>query len=99
MNKGRKIWVAVIASILVPGLGHVYCGYFVRFLFLQGILTLLFFGKGFILLWAIRQPFKPDFISIIFTISIIAIWVIALIDAILFARKHRKEYISKWYNR
>ncbi len=95
----RKLWVAILFSILAPGLGQIYCGHLIRGIIFLGILTLLSFGKSFIFLLAMQQSSNPYVIIVIVCIMIILVYILAMVDAILLARKYRGGSISKSYNK
>lgn len=99
MNKKRKIWIAVVFSILAPGLGQIYCGHFIRGIVFFMLLTLVAFGKNFIMLMAMRHSSNPYLELSIIILLLIFVYVLALIDAILLARRYRVAFTEKKYNK
>ena len=95
----RKLWVAILFSILAPGLGQIYCGHLIRGIIFLGILTLLSFGKSFIVLLVMQQSSNPYVIIVIVCIMIILVYILAMVDAILLTRRYRVGFISKRYNK
>lgn len=95
----RKLWVAILFSILAPGLGQIYCGHLIRGLIFLGLLTLVSFGKNFILLLAMQQSSNPYFALSIIILLLVSVYILAMIDSILLARRPKLEFISKGYNK
>ncbi|MGB3477944.1 MAG: signal peptidase I [bacterium] len=99
MNKNRKLWVAIIFSILAPGLGQIYCGHLIRGLIFLGLLTSVSFGKNFILLLAMQQSSTPYFTLSIIILLLISVYILAMLDSILLAQRHGLEFTGKGYNK
>ena len=93
----RRIWVAVMFSLIMPGLGQVYCGKLARGLVLNflNILPLP------IIIWlftiSTSPALMPITISLIFAGGIIQL--IAIIDSVLIAKRTKSDYELKDYNR
>ncbi len=99
-KRARKVWIAAIFSILAPGLGQIYCGHLVRGIMFLGLLLVAALGKNVILLIAIQQPSSPYKTLSSVILLLLAVYVLALIDAILLAKQggdyNLKKY-NKWY--
>lgn len=97
-TKNRRLpWLAVVLSWIMAGLGHIYCGRFVKgliFTFLVCIFIPVFFGTLSV------GPSSVRIIVIIlsFTISVL-IWLIAVIDSWHTAKHTSASYTLKDYNR
>ncbi|MCP4612322.1 MAG: signal peptidase I [Planctomycetes bacterium] len=92
----RLPWLAVVLSWIMAGLGHIYCGRFVKgliFTFLVCIFIPVFFGALSV------GPSSVRIIVIIlsFLISII-IWLVAIIDSWHTAKHTSASYTLKDYN-
>ena len=93
----RQPTAAVVLSLIMPGLGHVYCGRIVKGL----ILALLAGISGPICLTALHMDSTPGRIAII-AISLLAslaISLIAVIDSYYLAKHSKANYALKDYNR
>ena len=93
----RRIWLAVMFSLIMPGLGQVYCGKLARGLVLNflNILPLpIIIG-----LFSVSNPpaLMPTTISLILAGGIIQL--IAIIDSVLIAKRTKSDYELKDYNR
>ena len=91
----RKPWVAVFLSLVLSGLGHIYCGSILSGILIMAVMT--FFG----LVWSFgmllqNTPATP-FHVIIWCIGLLASVIIA-IDAYRRARRTRYDYKRKDYN-
>jgi len=92
----RRPWIAVLLSVIYEGLGHVYCGRIVKglvLLFVGGVLSpmgllLLLFGQS-----------TSRAVGIVIFLAANAVWVYAIIDAYLTAKRTRPDYELKDYNR
>ena len=94
--KSRRALVAVLLSFLSAGVGHIYCGSF---------------GKGLVLFFAGAVLGIPGMLGVLplalgyRIVGIVAIaagagiWIYAILDAWRTAKKSRKDYILKDYNR
>lgn len=93
----RRPVAAVVLSLIMPGLGHVYCGRIVKGLIL-GFLSAI--GVPIVLL-ALRADFAPARIAIIAIswLGSLAIGLIAVIDSYYVARHSKVDYELKDYNR
>ncbi|MBA7625714.1 hypothetical protein ES703_33146 [subsurface metagenome] len=93
----RRIWVAIMFSLIMPGLGQVYCGKLARGLVLNflNILPLP------IIIWLFTISTSPALMQI--TIFLILaggiIQLIAIIDSVLIAKRTKSDYELKDYNR
>lgn len=91
----RKIWIAALLNILLPGLGYIYCGAAKR-----GIIV--YFGVLIIFLpilnpvWFLSD--KPLNIFIFF-FMVILFYSLIILDVILIANKNKSEYTLKFYNK
>ncbi|MBF0240495.1 MAG: signal peptidase I [SAR324 cluster bacterium] len=89
----RKVWMAVLLSLISPGMGQMYCGRIQR-----GILLGV---APFILLLFVNQLNIDKFLLAVFTlIGFILIPLISLIDAVFIARKNSQiklKIYNRWY--
>ncbi len=96
--KNRRLpWLAVLLSWIMAGLGHIYCGRFVKgliFTFLVCIFIPLFFGA----LSVGPSSIRVIVIIISFVISIV-VWLVAIIDSWHTAKHTSAGYTLKDYNR
>jgi signal peptidase I len=95
-KKARKIWVAIILSILAPGLGQIYCGHLIRGIVFLCLLAVVGLGKDIILLIAVNQPHSSIYICHILVLSF---YILAIVDSVLLAKRYRYEYETKRHNR
>ncbi|MCP4261432.1 MAG: signal peptidase I [Planctomycetes bacterium] len=96
--KHRRLpWLAVTLSVIMAGLGHIYCGRFVKgliFIFLVCIFTPAFFGALSV------GPSSVRVIVIIFSFIIsIVVWLVAIINSWRTAKHMLASYTLKDYNR
>jgi signal peptidase I len=95
----RRPWVAVFLSLLMPGMGQIYCGSIVEGLVLMLIVimfsTLWIFGM---IVDKVREG-TPLAVFIMPWVFVLMATVIAAIDAYRRARKTRYDYTLKDYNR
>ena len=96
--KHRRLpWLAVVLSWIMAGLGHIYCGRFVKgliFTFLVCIFIPVFFGA----LSVGPSSVRVIVIILSFLISIV-IWLAAIIDSWHTAKHTSASYTLKDYNR
>lgn len=96
--KHRRLpWLAVVLSWIMAGLGHIYCGRFVKgliFTFLVCIFIPVFFGA----LSVSPSSVRVIVIILSFLISIV-IWLAAIIDSWHTAKHTSASYTLKDYNR
>ena len=94
--KPRRPIVAELLSFLVAGLGHIYCGRFGKGLILfvahaalgaPAMMVILPLGRGYRI---------TGFVAIV---ASTAIWIYAILNARRTAKKTRKDYVLKDYNR
>ncbi len=93
----RWPWVAVMLSVIMTGLGHIYCGRIVKGLvlaFISCILIFFLFGAFSVSHSTIRIAV---IIATLFASSII--WLYAIIDSGYIAKRTTENYIPKDYNR
>ncbi len=96
--KNRRLpWLAVVLSWIMAGLGHIYCGRFVKgliFTFLVCIFIPVFFGALSV------GPSSVRIVVIILSLVIsIVIWLAAMIDSWYTAKHTSASYTPKDYNR
>jgi signal peptidase I len=95
MEKRRSVPVAVLLSLAMPGLGHIYCGrlkvaaVFWALSFLGWAVFLIGFGAG-------ALPLRAAYPAML--ASILAIWAAAAVHAGLTARKTPGGYRMRSYN-
>jgi signal peptidase I len=96
--KHRRLpWLAVLLSWIMAGLGHIYCGRFVKgliFTFLVCIFIPVFFGA----LSVGPSSVRVAVIIVSFVISVV-IWLVAIIDSGYTAKHTSASYTLKDYNR
>jgi len=95
--KRRRPWLAVVLSLIMPGLGHIYCGRIVRGLvlaFLSGILVPMVFGGLSVSPSAVHMA-----VIIVLSFGYIVIYLVAIIDSWYTARHTAADYRLKEYNR
>lgn len=93
----RKPSTALGLSLIMPGLGHIYCGKIVKGIilaFLSSILIPVFFGA----LSVSQSSIRMAVIIASLLLSII-IWLVAIIDSWYTARHTSESYVLKDYNR
>jgi len=96
MVRERKSVSAVALSLLMPGLGHLYCGRIVTGLvlaFLSSISMLVFF-----LMLVVRTPSWTPSLAVLLAASF-SIALFAFVDSWRLARRIGKSYVLKDYNR
>lgn len=93
----RRPWVTVLLSFMCGGLGQVYCGRIVRGL----VLMLLLGGLAPILalLVLIGPSFRATPVLLAGFVLLNLVWLYAVIDAYLLAKKAKPDYQLKDYNR
>jgi len=92
----RRPWIATLLSLVMPGLGHVYCGDIESGIVLMSIVTL--FSAGWLV--GIVHPNTP-FLGFSVGIGSILILaeIIAVVDSYRRALRTRYDYVLKDYNR
>ncbi|HDL00639.1 MAG TPA: signal peptidase I, partial [candidate division Zixibacteria bacterium] len=93
----RKPLTAIVLSLIMPGLGHIYCGRIVKGIilaFLSSIFIPVIFG-------ALSVSHSSVRIAVIITalFASIVIWLIAVIDSWYTAKHTTDSYILKDYNK
>ncbi len=96
-GKKRFPWLAAILSILMPGIGHVYCGHLSR-----GLLFGLLYGLGIPIILGTLAYIGPTS-TVIFGFLMIAaalgVVLVAVVDSYRLAARTRTDYSVKAYNR
>lgn len=92
----RRPWLAVFLSLIMPGMGHIYCGNMVRGIVIILLMTL--FPLGWIRAMMINKPTPIVYCFVMWAIVLLTI-VLAAIDAYRLARRTRFDYQLKDYNR
>ncbi|MHC4424574.1 MAG: signal peptidase I [Planctomycetota bacterium] len=93
----RKPWLAVVLSLIMPGVGHIYCGRFVKGLvlaFLSCMLVPVIFGA----LSVSRSSVRIAAIIASLLMSL-GIWLVAIIDSWYIAKHTADSCTLKDYNR
>ena len=93
----RKPLTAVILSLIMPGLGHVYCGRIVKGLilvFLSSIFIPVIFGTLSVSRSSVRIA-----VIIVALIASLTVWLVAVIDAWYTAKHTSADYVLKDYNK
>ncbi|MFO0898739.1 MAG: signal peptidase I [Pirellulales bacterium] len=93
----RSPLVAVILSLLATGLGQIYCGHIVRGLVL--FLGSLLFTPA-ILMAALLPPSTAVLVGLgLALLGVLGIYIFAIVDALLLARRGRDDFQPQDYNR
>ncbi len=93
----RRPWIAVLLSLIIPGLGHMYCGKAIRavvFVFICNLPIPLIY----IMLATPKVPFSISIAAAAWILSSLA-GLIAIIDSGYVAKHTRADYELKDYNR
>jgi signal peptidase I len=96
-TKKRKPLTAVILSLIMPGLGHVYCGRIVKGLILV-LLSSIFIPVIFGTLSVSRSSVRIAVIIVALIASLI-VWLVAVIDSWYTAKHTSADYVLKDYNK
>jgi signal peptidase I len=99
LSTPRRPWVAVILTLLLPGLGHLYAGAPQRglFVYLLSLLVGLAAAAAFTVLSATTVPFVLVTVSEILA-AVLFVTLVAR-DAVLRARRAGPSYVLRRYNR
>jgi signal peptidase I len=96
-NDGRRrAWLAAVLSILMPGVGHVYCGKLTRglvFGLLYGVAVPVVLG-----LLAYMSPASTVLFGFLMVAAMFGVVIAAAVDAYKLAIKTRPDYELKAYN-
>lgn len=93
----RWPWVAVTLSVIMTGLGHIYCGRIVKGLvlaFISCILTPFLFG-----VFSVSHSTIRIAVIIVTLLASSVIWLYAIIDSAYIAERIKESYTPKDYNR
>jgi signal peptidase I len=93
----RQPWSAVVLSLIMAGLGHIYCGRFVKGLvlaFLSCVFVPVLFGTLSVSNSSVRIA-----VIIAALLASSAVWLVAIIDSWYTARHTAESYTLKDYNR
>jgi len=93
----RRPWLAVVLSLIMAGLGHIYCGRFVRGLILA-FLSCIFVPVIFRTLSVSHSSVRIVVIFLSLSVSLV-VWLIAIIDSWYTAKHTTADYVLKDYNR
>ena len=92
----RRPWTAVMLSLILPGLGHVYCGKIEVGIVIAFIMT--YFPYAWLVAIAKEGRFVSAMLAFFFSIPLLGA-VLVPIDAYRCARRTRPDYQLKEYNR
>lgn len=95
MNTRRRPWLAVILTLALPGLGHVYCGKKIRAALAQIIAWIV--GYFSLLFFVISDSIPTNYILPILTVT--AWWVLVVVDVVRIARATGDDYVLRPFNR
>jgi signal peptidase I len=95
----RRPWTAVFLSLLLPGMGQIYCGSIVQGLVLMLILSVFSTFWVFIMVVDRIRENTPVAVSVMALVFILLATIVATIDAYRRARGTRYDYTLKDYNR
>ena len=93
----RWPWLAVTLSVIMTGLGHIYCGRIVKGLvlaFISCILIPFIFG-----ILSVSHSTIRIAVIIAALLASSVIWLFAIIDSGYIAKRTKENYIPKDYNR
>ena len=93
----RNPWLAVLLSLMMAGLGHIYGGRIARGVMIMLASALL--GQGALLILMLGRPNWCYVVSIVMWSMSVAVWVYAVVDSALCARRSPPDYQLKDYNR
>ncbi|MGD0388312.1 MAG: signal peptidase I [Tepidisphaeraceae bacterium] len=100
----RRPWLAVLLSMVLPGLGQLYCGATIKCLWVSGLMSAI----GILSILSIATPLSASHRPLIQTsgsllllclVLSLVVYGFSVIDALLTARKTREDYRLKDYNR
>ena len=95
-SRTRYPWVATFLSLLMPGLGQLYCGAIIKCLCVAGLIILF----GMLSILALVLDFQTSGkLVIMFQVISLLIYGIGVVDAFLSARRIGGSYQLKDYNR
>ncbi len=93
-SRPRRPWLAGLANLLAPPLGHIYTGKPLRGVVLTVVTSLFGIGAVSLVLWPI------GFITITLMVLVLLIAdAVLIVDSIMVARRFGREYYLKRYNR
>ena len=94
----RRPWIAVFLSLLMPGMGQIYCGSITNGLVLM--LTVIMFSTMWMLIMIVDRVREGTPIAVSFVAwgFVLLATVVAAIDAYRRARRTRYDYVLKEYN-
>lgn len=93
-DKARKWWVALLLSLVQPGLGQIYNGQFRKAIIMYALPLLIFPG----VLLCLNSAFVRAFL-VAFVILTAAYYLWAAIDAVRTSRRLSRHYVPKKYNK
>ena len=93
----RQPWLAITLTFIMPGLGHLYCGTFVRAVVFTFICAL----PGMFIQVAVRSDPASLMMSLLMPVIALyyILWLVVLLDSYRTAKKTRADYVLKDYNR
>lgn len=94
MNEPRKWWLAVLMSLVKPGLGQIYNGQLKKGLF---VIVLGYSLHSVIFFVALHSLSAYTILSCVMAVALY--YVVAAVDSIVVARKYNAVYILKSYNK
>ena len=93
----RNPWLAALLSLMMAGLGHVYCGRIAKGLII--ILVSALIGQGALITLMLGHPSWCYAASFVIWVMSGVVWLYAVVDSILCARRCPADYQLKDYNR
>jgi signal peptidase I len=92
----RHSWFAALLSVLMPGLGQLYCGAIIRCLWLLALTS----GAGLLGVAALLPGMRlgGGMVVACYALSLL-VYIIGIVDAFITARRTREDYEPKDYNR
>src|SRR5438045_976420 len=96
MNNKRYPWLAAFLSLIMPGLGQLYCGAIIKCLWLAGLISAI----GLLGLVAVIPGFPVnEYLVILFLALSVLLYGFGVVDAFFTACRVREDYKLKDYNR
>jgi len=95
-TRERLAWVSIGLSLLTPGMGQIYCGKLTR-----GLVFILVWGLSTLILPQLilsLSPMSSQLFARILLIAILAIPIVAMVDAHRLVERTRRDYALKEYN-
>ena len=96
-KRKRWAWLAIVLSVVTPGVGHVYCGNLRR-----GLVFGLLCGLGIPVVLGLLAYWRPTStiaFGLLMVLATFGVVIVAAVDAYRLARRTQPDYALKAYNR